>query len=141
MTDVPSWMHESDIAVVVRNKWCCMPCRCCMSGVAISHSSQVAVHSCRNLIETMGKRGHATHDMPLAAMSTRRVTKSAIADVLEVLHEKGMLDVRVTRQCITRDVKTHASVVTPYGPVVQKLDVGIDINVECCPPAALLYYL
>ena len=89
----------------------------------------------------MGKRGRDSDGMGLASMVARRTTKSAIADVLTALHEKGMLSRPVTRQDICREVAAHASVTTPYGTVVQKLTAGLDINVECCPPAAMLHYL
>ena len=90
----------------------------------------------------MGKRARPCIEPDiLQELTTHRTTKSAIAHVFEVLHERGLLDAQVSREDIKRDVASHADVETPYGKVVQPFDVCTGRTIECCSPSALLYYL
>ena len=116
----------------IRVVYCCVPC---MSYVPLSHHRSVS------RICAMGKRGrpHGGVGPSLAELGTHRITKSAMAHVFETLHAQGLLAKRVTRRNIQHAVAEHASVPTPWGPVVQPLE-GCP-PAECCPPAALMYYM
>ena len=90
----------------------------------------------------MGKRGHSSEVMAcLGELANHRITKSAIAHVFETLHANGLLEGRVHRRHISRAVAAHAAVPTPFGPVVQSLEVGSGLNVDYICPAALLWYM
>ena len=90
----------------------------------------------------MGKRGHSGDVMScLGELANHRITKSAIAHVFETLHANGLLDERVHRRHIARAVAAHAAVRTPFGSVVQSLEVDINLAVDYICPAALLWYM
>ena len=77
----------------------------------------------------------------LGELANHRITKSAIANVFETLHAKGLLDIRVHRRHIARAVAAHAAVTTPFGLVVQSLEVGNGLTVDYICPAALMWYM
>ena len=75
----------------------------------------------------MGKRPHTVPEDTLQRMSTKRCTKSGIEQILTVLYNDGLLNAQVNRHEIGRAVASHASVDTPFGPVIQHLDVDADM--------------
>ena len=80
--------------------------------------------------------------LDLDQLATKRVTKTALEDILGTLYEKGLLDKRVNRKAITIAVASHSSIVTPFGKVVQTLNIdGCTDHIEYIHPAALLWYL
>ena len=95
----------------------------------------------------MGKRGRDIDNDPsltselVSNLTTSRITKSALAKVFETLHAHGMLDTLTSRKQISTRVSSAASVETPFGAVIQTLDLGHGTTVEFCHPAALLHYL
>ena len=90
----------------------------------------------------MGKRGHSSEVMAcLGELANHRITKSAIANVFETLHAKGLLEGRVHRRHMSRAVAAHAAVPTPFGPVVQSVEVDINLTVDYICPAALMWYM
>ena len=89
-----------------------------------------------------GKRyNDLVHDDISHMMHAGRVTKSGVHYILQYLHDHDFLKEQLGRDRITRAVANHAAVSTPYGDVVQPFHVGIEERVECCDPAALLYYM
>ena len=114
-------------------------CLCC-AGVGSSGLAQL-------LESIMGKRGRDIGNDPsltmelVSKLTTSRITKSALAKVFETLHAQGMLDTLTSRRQITTRVLSAASVETPFGPVIQTLDLGHGTSVEFCHLAALLHYL
>ena len=95
----------------------------------------------------MGKRGRDIDNDPsltidlVSNFTTSRITKSALAKFFETLHAHGMLDTLASRRQISTRVSSAASVETPFGAVIQTLDLGHGTTVEFCHPAALLHYL
>ena len=92
--------------------------------------------------EAMGRRGQSGEVMGcLGEFANHRITKSAIATVFEMLHAKRLLDTRVHRRHISRAGAAHAAVATPFAPVVQSLEVTIDLKVDYLCPAALMWHM
>ena len=76
-------------------------------------------------------------------------TKTALSQILATLQAQGLLDTsmeadseRAVRESLQQALKVHSGATTPYGKVVQKMNLG-----ECCPewsfvhPRAHLYHL
>jgi len=75
-------------------------------------------------------------------------TKNALAEILTRLHASGLLvsgvgggSARAVRRALTQASTHHSAKVTPYGPVVQQLDLGTEGPIDYVNPFAYLYYL
>ena len=72
-----------------------------------------------------------------------RQTKTSLAETLKLLKSQGKLTEEVTKRQITEACSFHSKQETPYGPVVQRLELGLSglkyLNVV--NPFAYLYYL
>ena len=141
-------IYKREFVIAWRNIVLCA----CVFVVRFSHSCACVVND--QLMFTsvasvaMGKRpaaasrgGPHVTDADLSHMSAARVTKSGVHHILSYLHTRGFLEDAVPRNRISRAVAHHSSIETPYGTVVQPFHVGIEQPVECCHPAALLYYM
>ena len=84
----------------------------------------------------------ASKSMRLDALCTHRVTKTGLSAILQSLHDQGLLQHRVDRRHVRRDVQRHAQVDTPYGTVIKPLRIpGCSAKLEVIDPCALLWYL
>ena len=80
--------------------------------------------------------------------ATTTSSKTALAKTLRVLQEEGLLNdnllgssVGNERRCLGAAVAAHANSITPYGLVVQSMDIGDGVMWDFIHPFALIYYL
>ena len=86
-------------------------------------------------------------DRDISALA-RCGTRTGLTNVLQILQRSGLLETddseRKIRRTLQRGVVHHATTMTPYGPVVQKvkLDIpGMTDEWEYCNPVAYFYHL
>ena len=76
-------------------------------------------------------------------------TKTALAQILHTLHRNGLLDKsmaaeseRAVKETLQQALKVHSECNTPYGPVVQRMNLGKSMpDWSFIHPCALLYHL
>ena len=77
----------------------------------------------------------------LAALTNK--TRTSIVETLDVLKKAGLLNESVTRKELQAASEHHASQMTPYGKVVERLELNMPglKFLDICNPFAFLYYL
>jgi hypothetical protein len=76
-------------------------------------------------------------------VSQERQSKTAIANLLKFLQRKGCLEAGATRRQLSQASAHHAQQDTPYGKVVQRIELNLPKlkYIDIVHPFALLYYL
>ena len=87
-------------------------------------------------------------DVRASLFAVSQSSKSSLARVLHMMQESGLLtdeklgkSLRDERRQIEDSVKRHAEADTPYGKVVQSMDIGLNDRWEFIHPFALIYHL
>ena len=76
-----------------------------------------------------------------ATLVANALSRQSLLQTLRELHEAGMLaGGRVTEHTLKKVTKAHTKIVTPYGPVLQRFDIGLpgEERLEVCNPFVLL---
>ena len=99
-------------------------------------------------IEESANRKSKIDDLRSHIAATSQASKTGIARVLNALQSADVLtnneigkSVRSERYQLQKAVHRHAKADTPYGRVVQSMDIGLDQPWEFIHPFALIYYL
>ena len=92
------------------------------------------VRGSKRALELLGDGANEHNELRAYHFAKARATKISLALILSILSERGLLiddrigwDVQSERRAIERAVAAHAEADTPYGKVVQQLDLGSDI--------------
>ena len=93
-------------------------------------------------IEPLAKRTRRDNNLLRDIISSSE-TKTSVVDTLDALNNAGMLSEVVTRRDLQHASEHHANQQTPYGNVVQRLELnapGLNF-LNVCHPFAFLWYL
>lgn len=93
--------------------------------------------------DVLAKRPRTDVNTRTSLLSTSKQTKTALLSTLQSLKDHGMLDVDVSRGDLKRAAEHHANQQTPYGAVVQKIELNAPRlkYLDIVHPFAFLYYL
>ena len=95
----------------------------------------------RKRAKTSGpSQGPSVEEIHTGQLLATGVTKSALVQIIQSLHDSGHMNVKLSRSAVRKQIESHANFETPHGTVVQSMHVG-QHKLEYIDPAALLYYL
>jgi len=91
--------------------------------------------------DVLAKRQRTVVNVRTSLLSTSKQTKTALISTLQSLNKHGMLDIDVTKGDLTAAAEHHAKQNTPYGTVVQKIELNAPRlkHLDIVHPFALLF--